>query len=60
MAVPLQLDVAMRFLHEDPFERLARIRQMVPNVPLQMLLRGANGVGYSAQPDNAVYNFCKR
>lgn len=33
---------------------------MVPNVPLQMLLRGANAVGYTSYPDNVVYEFCKR
>lgn len=41
-------DVAMRFLYEDPWERLRRIRKLVPNIPFQMLLRGANGVAYSS------------
>mgnify|MGYP001375513875 CR=1 FL=1 len=50
----------MRFLHEDPFARLRKIREAVPNVPLQMLLRGANAVGYTCYPDNVVYNFCKQ
>jgi len=43
-------DVALRFLHEDPWERLARIRQALPNVCLQMLLRGRNTVGYTPYP----------
>ena len=52
-------DVSMRFLNEDPWERLARIREAVPDVPLQMLLRGANGVGYTNYPDNVIYKFCE-
>ncbi|KAG8171990.1 hypothetical protein JTE90_017532 [Oedothorax gibbosus] len=51
-------DVAMRFLHECPWERLAAMRALVPNVPFQMLLRGANAVGYTSYPDNVVYKFC--
>ena len=47
-------DVAMRFLTEDPWERLALIREDAPNLLLQMLLRGANGVGYTNYPDNVV------
>jgi pyruvate carboxylase len=43
-------DVALRFLHEDPWERLAALRQAVPNVCLQMLLRGRNTVGYTPYP----------
>ncbi|MBR1146169.1 pyruvate carboxylase [Bradyrhizobium sp. AUGA SZCCT0431] len=50
-------DVAMRFLSEDPWERLARIRAQVPNILTQMLLRGANGVGYANYPDNVVRHF---
>ena len=50
-------DVAMRFLTEDPWERLATIRARVPNILLQMLLRGANGVGYTNYPDNVVRFF---
>ncbi|VDB88581.1 unnamed protein product [Peniophora sp. CBMAI 1063] len=53
-------DVAMRFLYEDPWERLRAIRKLVPNVPLQALVRGANGVGYTSYPDNAIYDFSKR
>lgn len=50
-------DVAMRFLHEDPWERLRKLRKLVPNIPFQMLLRGANGVAYSSLPDNAIDHF---
>lgn len=50
-------DVAMRFLTEDPWERLAKIREGAPNILLQMLLRGANGVGYRNYPDNVVRYF---
>ena len=41
-------DVAMRFLYEDPWDRLRKMRRLVPNIPFQMLLRGANGVAYSS------------
>ena len=44
-------DVALRFLAEDPWERLALLRQSVPNICLQMLLRGRNTVGYTPYPD---------
>ncbi|CCE61938.1 hypothetical protein TPHA_0B02650 [Tetrapisispora phaffii CBS 4417] len=50
-------DVAMRFLNEDPWERLRTLRKLVPNIPFQMLLRGANGVAYSSLPDNAIDHF---
>ncbi|MBS7702829.1 pyruvate carboxylase [Chelatococcus asaccharovorans] len=50
-------DVAMRFLNEDPWERLSLLRERVPNLMLQMLLRGANGVGYTNYPDNVVRFF---
>ena len=53
-------DVAMRFLAEDPWERLTAIRTAVPNILLQMLLRGANGVGYTNYPDNIVQFFVRR
>ncbi|CAG8601444.1 1335_t:CDS:10, partial [Ambispora gerdemannii] len=53
-------DVAMRFLYEDPWDRLAKMRALVPNIPFQMLLRGANAVGYTSYPDNVIYDFCKR
>jgi pyruvate carboxylase len=50
-------DVAMRFLKEDPWGRLTSLREAVPNILLQMLLRGANAVGYKNYPDNAVRYF---
>jgi pyruvate carboxylase len=50
-------DVAMRFLYEDPWDRLRKMRKLVPNIPFQMLLRGANGVAYSSLPDNAIDHF---
>lgn len=53
-------DVSMRFLHEDPWVRLRKLRQLVPNIPFQMLLRGANGVAYSSLPDNAIDQFVKQ
>ena len=53
-------DVAMRFLYEDPWERLRQMRKLVPNIPFQMLLRGANGVAYSSLPDNAIDHFVKQ
>ncbi len=53
-------DVAYRFLKEDPWERLERIRALVPNILLQMLLRGANGVGYKNYPDNVIREFVKQ
>ncbi|KAH8832573.1 pyruvate carboxylase [Flagelloscypha sp. PMI_526] len=53
-------DVAMRFLYEDPWERLRTLRKLVPNIPFQALVRGANGVGYTSYPDNAIYDFSKK
>lgn len=50
-------DVAYRFLHEDPWERLRMFRKEVPNTLLQMLLRGANAVGYTSYPENVVRHF---
>ena len=52
-------DVAMRFLREDPWDRLRQIRAKVPNILLQMLFRGSNAVGYSNYPDNVVRGFVK-
>eukprot|EP00118_Oscarella_pearsei_P021380 m.239737 g.239737 ORF g.239737 m.239737 type:complete len:1193 (+) comp40184_c1_seq10:71-3649(+) len=52
-------DVALRFLREDPWIRLRQLRQLIPNIPFQMLLRGANAVGYTNYPDNVVYRFCE-
>lgn len=53
-------DVSMRFLTEDPWERLAQVREGAPNLLLQMLLRGANGVGYKNYPDNVVKHFVRQ
>ncbi|WP_341230115.1 pyruvate carboxylase [Nocardioides salarius] len=50
-------DVALRFLSEDPWERLAQLRQAVPNVCLQMLLRGRNTVGYTPYPTSVTDAF---
>lgn len=52
-------DVALRFLHECPWERLEDMRKRIPNIPFQMLLRGANAVGYTNYPDNVVFKFCE-
>ncbi|HWM36590.1 MAG TPA: pyruvate carboxylase, partial [Streptomyces sp.] len=50
-------DVALRFLAEDPWERLAQLREAVPNVCLQMLLRGRNTVGYTPYPTEVTSAF---
>ncbi|MCL2195925.1 MAG: pyruvate carboxylase, partial [Oscillospiraceae bacterium] len=50
-------DVAYRFLHESPWERLKLLREKIPNVLLMMLLRGANAVGYTSYPDNLIAQF---
>jgi len=50
-------DVCMRFLHENPWRRLRELREAVPNILFQMLLRGSNGVGYTAYPDNLIEAF---
>ncbi|WP_342472914.1 pyruvate carboxylase [Metasolibacillus sp. FSL H7-0170] len=50
-------DVAYRFLKEDPWARLEKLRQQMPNVLFQMLLRGANAVGYTNYPDNLIREF---
>ncbi|MHB1557395.1 MAG: pyruvate carboxylase, partial [Isosphaeraceae bacterium] len=52
-------DTAMRFLKEDPWERLAQLRERIPNILFQMLLRGANAVGYTSYPDNVVRGFAR-
>ena len=52
-------DTAMRFLNEDPWERLRQLRARVPNICFQMLFRGANAVGYTNYPDNVVAGFVK-
>ena len=53
-------DVAMRFLKECPWQRLERLREAIPNIPLQMLLRSSNAVGYTNYPDNVVTYFIER
>ena len=50
-------DVAYRFLKEDPWARLEKLREKMPNVLFQMLLRGANAVGYKNYPDNLIREF---
>ncbi len=52
-------DVAYRFLHESPWERLDKLRKLIPNIPFQMLLRGANAVGYTNYPDNVIREFIR-
>ena len=52
-------DVAFRFLHESPWDRLRLLRERIPNIPFQMLLRGSNLVGYANYPDNLVRSFIK-
>ena len=53
-------DTSMRFLQEDPWERLAELRQRIPNILFQMLLRASSAVGYTTYPDNVVRAFIKR
>jgi len=50
-------DVCLRFLHEDPWERLRSLKRAMPRTPLQMLLRGQNLVGYRHYPDDVVRKF---
>ncbi|MGJ8633731.1 MAG: pyruvate carboxylase [Luteolibacter sp.] len=50
-------DTTMRFLNEDPWDRLRRLREKIPNILFQMLFRGSNAVGYSNYPDNVVKGF---
>lgn len=50
-------DTAIRFLHEDPWQRLRELRRIVPNICFQMLLRGSNAVGYASYPDNVIREF---
>jgi pyruvate carboxylase len=52
-------DTALRFLHEDPWQRLRELRQRIPNICFQMLLRGANAVGYASYPDNLIIAFVR-
>lgn len=53
-------DVCMRFLQENPWRRLRELRAAVPNILLQMLIRGSNGVGYTAYPDNLIEAFVEK
>jgi len=53
-------DVALRFLNEDPWQRLAQLRERVPNILFQMLLRGSNAVGYTNYADNVVRFFVQQ
>lgn len=52
-------DSAMRFLREDPWDRLRQLRERIPNICFQMLFRGSNAVGYSSYPDNVVRGFVR-
>jgi pyruvate carboxylase len=52
-------DTSMRFLHEDPWQRLRELRQRIPNICFQMLFRGANGVGYTSYPDDVIIEFVR-
>lgn len=53
-------DVSYRFLKEDPWQRLIKLREQVPNVLFQMLFRGANAVGYKNYPDNVIRDFVRK
>lgn len=53
-------DVAYRFLNESPWERLRVLREKIPNILLQMLIRGSNAVGYKNYPDNVVREFVQQ
>lgn len=52
-------DTSLRFLHEDPWQRLRGLRALVPNICFQMLLRGSNAVGYTSYPDNVIRKFVR-
>jgi pyruvate carboxylase len=52
-------DTSMRFLHEDPWQRLQELRERIPNICFQMLLRGSNAVGYTSYPDNVIVGFVR-
>ena len=53
-------DVSMRFLHESPWKRLQLLREAIPNILLQMLIRGSNAVGYKAYADNLIEKFIEK
>ena len=50
----------MRFLQEDPWDRLDQLRERIPNIPFQMLFRGSSALGYTNYPDNVVRELVKR
>lgn len=52
-------DTSIRFLKEDPWERIEKLREKIPNILFQMLFRGANAVGYKNYPDNVIREFIK-
>jgi pyruvate carboxylase len=52
-------DASMRFLQESPWDRLHQLRERIPNIPFQMLLRASNAVGYTNYPDNVVKEFTR-
>jgi pyruvate carboxylase len=52
-------DTSMRFLLENPWQRVRQLRELVPNICFQMLLRASNAVGYTSYPDNVVSEFVK-
>ncbi len=52
-------DVAYRFLKESPWRRLQKLREEIPSIMFQMLLRASNGVGYKNYPDNVIEEFTK-
>jgi pyruvate carboxylase len=52
-------DTSLRFLREDPWQRLRELRELIPNICFQMLLRGANAVGYASYPDNVIKEFVR-
>ncbi len=53
-------DVSMRFLKESPWDRMRLLRECIPNILFQMLLRGSNAVGYTAYPDNLIEKFIEK
>jgi len=53
-------DVALRFLHESPWERLQQLREKIPNILFQMLIRGSNAIGYKAYPDKVIEIFIEK
>jgi pyruvate carboxylase len=53
-------DVCLRFLNENPWKRLSQLRSAIPNILLQMLIRGSNAVGYTAYPDNLIERFIEK